>query len=126
VPTVAALTKPLVVAAALALTALVLVPPLVGRGLELPGGLEFLGDGGPAAESQSAAQISSGEFASIDAGVTPGRLRALVGDPASRNATEVEGLEVECWYYGVAGSTGAYQLCFENGRLSTKVRYSRG
>jgi hypothetical protein len=35
----------------------------------------------------------------------------------------VEGVQLECWYYGVAGARGAYQICFENGRLSTKSRF---
>jgi hypothetical protein len=34
----------------------------------------------------------------------------------------VEGVRLECWYYGIAGGRGAYQVCFENGRFSTKTR----
>lgn len=75
---------------------------------------------------QSAAQISSGEFAGIRAGSTAAQLRALVGEPASESSAEVEGVRLECWYYGVVGATGAYQFCFANGRLSTKLRYDRG
>ena len=122
----ATLTKPLVVAAAIAFVALALAPTLVGRGLDLPGGLAWPGSERSARQPQSASQLSSGEFAGIQEGATPERLRALAGDPATMSVTEIEGLELECWYYGAAGSTGAYQLCFENGRLSTKVRFSRG
>jgi hypothetical protein len=73
---------------------------------------------------QSSAQLSQFEFNRLTAGTSEARLRALVGDPASRQAAKVEGIAIECWYYGVAGTTGAYQFCFQNGRLRTKARYT--
>ena len=51
-------------------------------------------------------------------------LRALVGSPARRTTARVEGLKLDCWYYGVAGATGAYQFCFVDGKLSSKRRYA--
>ncbi len=72
---------------------------------------------------QSAEQISSGEFASAHGGMEASALRALVGKPDERTEANVEGLALECWYYGVAGGTGAYQFCFVDGRLSSKRRY---
>ncbi len=75
---------------------------------------------------QSAEQISGGEFASAHAGMTPSSLRNLVGSPADENTVKVEGLSLECWYYGVAGATGAYQFCFQDGKLSSKRRFATG
>jgi hypothetical protein len=75
---------------------------------------------------QSAEQISGGEFASAHAGMTPSALRNLVGSPADENTVKVEGLQLECWYYGVAGATGAYQFCFQDGKLSAKRRFATG
>ena len=53
-------------------------------------------------------------------------LRNLVGSPADENTVKVEGLQLECWYYGVAGATGAYQFCFQDGKLSSKRRFATG
>jgi hypothetical protein len=122
-PGVTTVTKPLLLAAA-ALAAFVLVYPTVRE--RLPS-LHVLGNPTTrAGVSQSAAQISPGEFEQIEAGTSPAGIRATVGEPASKSETTVEGLRLECWYYGVAGSTGAYQLCFKNGRLATKLRFGRG
>jgi hypothetical protein len=124
---VTTVTKPLLLAAA-ALAAFVLVYPAARE--RIPS-LHVLGNpttGAGVAQSaaQSAAQISPGEFEQIEAGISPAGIRATVGEPASKSETTVEGLRLECWYYGVAGSTGAYQLCFKNGRLATKLRFGRG
>jgi len=73
---------------------------------------------------QSAEQISGGEFASAHAGITPSAMRNLVGSPADESTVKVEGLQLECWYYGVAGATGAYQFCFQDGKLSSKRRFA--
>lgn len=72
---------------------------------------------------QSGQQISSGEFAAAHGGMRSDALQALVGSPEDRERSAVEGLSLECWYYGVAGGTGAYQFCFVDGRLSSKRRY---
>jgi uncharacterized membrane protein YuzA (DUF378 family) len=81
---------------------------------------------GGSGKGQSAEQISSGEFASAHAGMTPSSLRNLVGSPADENTVKVEGLQLQCWYYGVAGATGAYQFCFLDGKLSSKRRFASG
>jgi hypothetical protein len=120
---VTTVTKPLLLVAA-ALAAFVLVYPAARE--RLPS-LHVLAN--PTTErgvAQSAAQISPDEFEQIEAGISPAGIRATVGEPASKSETTVEGLRLECWYYGVAGSTGAYQLCFKNGRLATKLRFGRG
>jgi len=75
---------------------------------------------------QSAEQISSGEFASAHAQMTPSALRNLVGSPADESTVKVEGLQLECWYYGVAGATGVYQFCFQDGKLGSKRRFASG
>ena len=108
------------VAAALVVGA---APALLARGAdvreEVGELVEDRGGGG-----QSASQISSGEFASATGGMRRERLRSLVGEPEERTTTRVEGLELECWYYGVVGATGTYQFCFVDGRLSSKRRYA--
>ena len=73
---------------------------------------------------QSAEQISSGEFDAVEGGVKQDALRALVGAPARRTSAHVEGLKLDCWYYGVAAATGVYQFCFVDGKLSSKRRYA--
>jgi hypothetical protein len=123
---VTALTRTVLVAV-VALAVLAVSAPTVLRHVPDPrDALGSVGSGGGGAGGQSAAQISSGEFAGIRAGSSAAQLRALVGEPASKSSAEVEGVRLECWYYGVVGATGAYQFCFANGRLSTKLRYDRG
>lgn len=75
---------------------------------------------------QSAEQISSGEFAAAHGGMTPAALRSRVGSPADESTVKVEGLQLQCLYYGVAGATGAYQFCFLDGKLSSKRRFASG
>ncbi len=118
----AAITKPLLLAAlALGLIAFG-APLLLQRVPDLRGAIE-LADKREPAGSQSSAQLSTVEFEQVDSVFTPTKLRSFAGEPATKNSAHVEGVALECWYYGVAGARGAYQLCFENGRLSTKVRY---
>ena len=74
-------------------------------------------------KGQSAEQISSGEFNSAEGGMTEASLRNSVGAPADENSVVVEGLKLDCLYYGVAGATGAYQFCFLDGKLSSKRRF---
>ncbi len=73
---------------------------------------------------QSASQISSAEFATVEVGAGTAAVRALLGEPEAEAVHQIEGLELECWYYGAGGKTGAYQLCFEDGRLHTKAEFS--
>ena len=115
---VATLTRPLILAAA-ALAAFVLVYPMARDRIPR---LDLLHNRAPAA-NQSASQLSSGEFDRIGNDFTPGRLRSFAGEPATKTRALVEGVRLDCWYYGVAGARGAYQICFENGGLSTKTRY---
>ena len=74
---------------------------------------------------QSGSQISGVEFARARHGMTPSQLRSRVGNPETTSDTALEGLEVECWYYGIAGASGSYQFCFANGKLALKFRYVR-
>jgi hypothetical protein len=76
-------------------------------------------------DGQSEAQISSAEFAQIKAGLSPRALRNLVGEPASEDSTNLEGLELECMSYGIVGASGIYQFCFANGKLASKLRFGR-
>ena len=88
----------------------------------LPDRMNYLTDNG-AAVAQSASQLSEEEYSSVDSSSTPGRLRSLAGEPAKKTEASVEGIALECWYYGIAGARGAYQICFENGRFSAKARF---
>jgi hypothetical protein len=117
---VAAVTKPILLAA-IAFAAFVLLYPAVRD--RLPDRMSYA-DRSASAVDQSPSQLSGEEFAAVDSSFTPDRLRAFAGDPAKKTTASVEGFALECWYYGIAGARGAYQICFENGRLSTKVRYS--
>ena len=116
----ATLAKPLLLAAA-ALAAFVLLSPAARK--HFPS-IHLLGvRTQPASESGS--QLSTEEFDAVGTGFSPTRLRALAGDPAKETDASVEGVDLECWYYGIAGARGAFQICFENGRFSTKTRFSR-
>lgn len=120
-PAVASVTKPIILAV-LVLAAFMVVYPAARDRLSL---LTLTDNQTGSQAGQSAAQISPSEFEQIETGVSLGGLRGLLGEPASKGSTEVEGLRLECWYYGIAGATGAYQLCFENDRLATKLRFLR-
>ncbi len=72
---------------------------------------------------QSAAQVSSAEFLALRRGQPKEHVRELLGEPETSSSASVEGVELECWIYGVSGSTGAFQICFANGRLSSRFRY---
>lgn len=84
---------------------------------------ELVGD--RSGDGQSGAQISPAEFESVDVGMAPATLGDLVGEPEATSRSRLEGLRIECWYYGVSGGAGAYQLCFANGKLRTKTRFGR-
>jgi hypothetical protein len=115
---VATITKPLLLLAA-ALAAFVLVSPAARA--HFPS-FDLLGNR-TSPVSQSASQLSAEEFAQVNSSFTPSRLRAFAGAPAEKTDASVEGVNLECWYYGIAGARGAFQICFENGRLSTKARF---
>jgi hypothetical protein len=115
---VTTVTKP-VVLAALVLAAFVFLYPHVRD--RLPETLRYE----PSSATQSSSQLSPSEFDQIDSYFTPARLGSFAGEPATRTDASVEGVDLECWYYGVAGERGAYQICFENGKLSTKVRFGQ-
>jgi hypothetical protein len=72
---------------------------------------------------QGAAQISSAEFVQVDRGVTTEQLRALVGEPESSSRARVEGIELDCLYYGIVGASGAFQFCFADDRLVSRFRF---
>jgi hypothetical protein len=74
-------------------------------------------------QAQSGSQISEAEFARAEVGTSPAALRAFVGEPEGKSSNRVEGLLVECWYYGIGGTSGSYQLCFANGKLRSKLRF---
>jgi hypothetical protein len=120
---VATLTKPLLLAALLVGLVTVVAPAFVEGAPSLRGAIDFAASGSRDSDGQSASQISAGEFAEVDNGFTVARLRALAGEPASRSSAEVEGVELECWYYGIVGGTGAYQFCFADGKLRAKLRF---
>ena len=75
-------------------------------------------------ETQSASQISYVEFRLAAVGSSPKKVRERVGEPEATSTHELEGMEIECWFYGAAGSTGAYQLCFANDRLRAKFVFA--
>jgi hypothetical protein len=113
---VTTVTKPLLLAA-LAFAGFVLVYPQVRE--RLPQALSYE----RSSSAQSASQLSSEEFAQIDSAYTSERLGSFAGKPTTKTKASVEGVQLECWYYGIAGARGAYQICFKNGRLSAKARF---
>ena len=120
----ATLTKPLFLAAVVVGLAVLVAPRLLSSAPDVRGAFDLAGSGSRN-DAQSASQLSEGEFAQVGNGFTITRLRALAGEPASRSAAVVEGVKLECWYYGIVGGTGAYQFCFADGKLRAKLRYDR-
>ncbi len=118
----ASLLRLLLLAAAGAAVLVVSAPTLRGSLPELD---ELLPAAAEQRSGQSDAQISSAEFAQIKAGLSPKALRDLVGEPASENSTELEGLDLECMSYGIVGASGIYQFCFADGKLSSKLRFGK-
>lgn len=115
------ITKPIALAAVAFATFVLLYPQIRDR---LPQAMDFTDNRTQVGESAS--QLSSSEFEQIEPGFTPDRLRAFAGEPAARTKASVEGVTLECWYYGIAGAQGSYQVCFENERLTAKLRFARG
>ncbi len=79
--------------------------------------------GNDAGRTQGAAQMSEAEFQRAQDGMSTGALRALVGEPEAQTTNRVEDVRIECWYYGIGGTSGSYQLCFANGKLRSKLRF---
>jgi hypothetical protein len=117
---VTTITKPIVLAGVAFATFVLLYPQIRDR---LPQAMNFTDNRTHAGESAS--QLSSTEFEQIESGFTPDRLSAFAGEPAAKTKASVEGVTLECWYYGIAGARGTYQICFENDRLSAKLRFDR-
>ena len=120
---VVSLSRLVLLVAAVAALLVVTAPTLRGEVGDLREHLPALDEVNP--KGQSGAQISSAEFAQIKAGLSPKALRDLVGQPASEESTELEGLELECLSYGIVGASGIYQFCFANGKLASKLRFGR-
>ncbi len=72
---------------------------------------------------ESRAQISPREFVGIRYGATTDQVRASLGAPEETWTASLERVRLECWLYGIAGARGAFQLCFADGRLSSRFRY---
>ncbi len=111
----------LVVAAAVALV-------VSAGGSELLGKIPSIGAAagekvGAVTEEQGASQISPAEFLHVKRGISREDLRALVGAPEDEDSSKVEGVTLECWYYGVVGATGAFQFCFADDRLVSRFRF---
>jgi len=75
-------------------------------------------------EGQGAAQISSTEYVGLRRSATSASVRSRIGEPEKKHTATVEGVKVECWYYGIVAATGSYQLCFVSGKLSSRSRYA--
>jgi hypothetical protein len=120
---VTALTRPLVLAVLLLGLIVLAGPTLLRHAPDIGERIDATANNGGG--EQSASQISAGEFGEIQPGTTPDQLGSFVGEPASKSSATVEGIELECWYYGIVGATGAYQLCFKDGQLTSKQRFTR-
>jgi hypothetical protein len=87
-----------------------------------PDVVAFFDDRG-ARRSQSAAQMSAAEFLRLAKDAPQAVVEASAGKPESRHRVSLERVELDCWYYGIAGATGAYQLCFVDGKLRSKIGF---
>jgi hypothetical protein len=80
-------------------------------------------DEGRDRRSQGAAQMSAAEFLRLPKDTPQEVVEATAGKPESRHRVSLERVELDCWYYGIAGATGAYQLCFVDGKLRSKIGF---
>lgn len=71
---------------------------------------------------ESSAQVTKAKVDKVKIGDSKKRVRKILGKPESTDKQEVEGLTMECMYYGVLADR-SWQFCFENGKLSSKNRY---
>lgn len=71
---------------------------------------------------QSSAKVTKAKVKKIQLGDSKKRVRKVLGKPENTDRQEVEGLTMECWYYGVLADR-SWQFCFDNGKLSSKNRY---
>ncbi len=76
-----------------------------------------------ASRGQGGAQMSAAEFLRLPKGTPQEAVESGAGAPERRHRVALERVELECWYYGIAGATGAYQLCFVEGKLRSKVGF---
>jgi hypothetical protein len=120
---VVSLSRLILLVAAVAAVLVVTAPSLRGQIGDFRDRLPSLEEA--TSKGQSEAQISSAEFAQIRAGLSPRALRDLVGEPASAESTDLEGLKLECMSYGIVGASGIYQFCFANGKLASKLRFGK-
>jgi hypothetical protein len=120
---VVSLSRLVLLVAAVAALLVIAAPTLRGQIGGLRDRLDSLEEA--TSKGQSEAQISGAEFAQIKAGLSPKALRDLVGEPASEESTELEGLRLECMSYGIVGASGIYQFCFANGKLASKLRFGK-
>jgi hypothetical protein len=98
-------------------------PRLLERASEAAPAVSELLDRDADPQGQSAAQLSAAEFLRLPHGSSQAAVEARVGRPERRYRVALERVELECWYYGIAGATGAYQLCFLGGKLNSKVGF---
>jgi hypothetical protein len=117
------MTKLLVVAVAAASFLALGGPSLVERLSEVGPDVSRLVSRDLETGGESAAQISAAEFLRLPKGAPMEAVRARLGEAESKHRVAVERVQLDCWYYGIAGARGAYQLCFVGGRLSSKTGF---
>ena len=71
---------------------------------------------------KSSAQVTKKKVKQVKLGDTKREVRALLGKPENSDRMEVEGMKMDCWYYGVLAER-SWQFCFNNGKLESKNRY---
>jgi hypothetical protein len=77
---------------------------------------ELTGD----SDASKNAQVHFGE---ISNGMSISEVQGVLGTPDDTQHTEVAGLVTDCIYYGTPGdSSGWYQFCFDNGKLTSKSK----
>ena len=77
------------------------------------------GDDSPSAPSLYSSDVDvSQHYEEIQLGMTTLRVRAILGEPDSKQNIQSEGSTLECWYYDPT-----YQFCFDNARLRSKADY---
>lgn len=71
---------------------------------------------------KSSAQVTPEKIKQVKIGDTRREVRKLLGKPEDTQRQESEFGVSDCWYYGVLAEK-SWQLCFDDGKLTSKNRW---
>lgn len=73
---------------------------------------------------KNGALVTPAKYARVKVGMTPTRVRRLLGKPENTSSIDTSGFKTVCWIYGTLSQKTSSTFCFNNGKLATKSRTS--